>query len=540
MGAFMKNRLLRFFLRRYESERTIVRKRAESLLFVLAVMTAAPIILVALIDVPLLRISLSVMAVVSFGLGMMVAAGNARLANRIATPFLAAILVGMVFLQPYREGAELYSVAAYEAMMILVAGLIAMDARQLLEIIAVGAIGISLDFFTRVVPGGGLADNLNNYIITLGLLAVSGLSGYAIMNRNRQLLELAENEAAKNREQVRRLEAAILSSRDVLGMGVAVKDSSARTQASLTELQGVLQAAKADMDRLSEKTRLINSSNDGIFVASKLVKDKVADQTAIVSQSSHAITEMTASVESISAITAARRASMDALKETTANGRAEMLRAAEAVNEMKSQAASIIDVVKVIRKVASQTNLLAMNAAIEAAHAGAAGAGFSVVADEIRSLSEETGRQVKLIDASIRGTIRSMETAAAITNGAQGIFGSMSEEADAVAKAMVEIGDGLKGISEGSGEMLAGVNESVNITGDVREAAGVVDDRIQLAAQSLEELRTITGEVRSSIALVAARFNDMLGDARSLSEAGIANEAGLRQLADILRNLGGS
>ena len=536
----MKNRLLRFFLKPYESERPVVRKRAESLLVVLAVMTAAPLILIALIDIPLLRISLSVMAFVSVGLGVLVAVGHARLANRIAIPFLAAILAGMVFLQPYREGAELYSVAAYEAMMILIAGLIAMDARQLLEIIAVGAIGLSLDFFTRVVPGGGLTDNLNNYIITLGLLAVSGLSGYAIMNRNRQLLELAENEAEKNSEQVRRLEAAILSSRDALGMGVAVKDSSARTQASLTELQGILQAAKADMDRLSEKTRLINGSNDGIFAASKLVKDKVADQTAIVSQSSHAITEMTASVESISAITAARRASMDALKETTANGRAEMLRAAEAVNEMKSQAASIIDVVKVIKKVASQTNLLAMNAAIEAAHAGAAGAGFSVVADEIRSLSEETGRQVKLIDASIRGTIRSMETAASITNGAQGIFGTMSGEADAVAKAMVEIGDGLKGISEGSGEMLAGVNESVNITGDVREAAGVVDDRIQAAAQSLEELRTITGEVRSSIAVVAARFNDMLGDARSLSEAGIANEAGLRQLADILRSLGGA
>ena len=536
----MKNRLLRFFLKPYESERPVVRKRAESLLFVLAVMTVAPLILVALINIPLLRISLSVMAVVSAGLGLLVAGGHARLANRIAIPFLAAILASMVFLQPYKEGAELYSVAAYESMMILIAGLLAMNARQLLEIIAVGAVGISLDFFVRVVPGGGLTDNLNNYIITLGLLAVSGLSGYAIMNRNRQLLELAENEAEKNSEQVRRLEAAILSSRDALGMGVAVKDSSARTQASLTELQGVLQAAKADMDRLSEKTRLINNSNDGIFAASKLVKDKVADQTAVVSQSSHAITEMTASVESISAITAARRASMDALKETTANGRAEMLRAAEAVNEMKSQAASIIDVVKVIRKVASQTNLLAMNAAIEAAHAGAAGAGFSVVADEIRSLSEETGRQVKLIDASIRGTIRSMETAAAITNGAQGIFGTMSEEADAVAKAMVEIGDGLKGISEGSGEMLAGVNESVNITGDVREAAGVVDDRIQAAAQSLEELRTITGEVRSSIALVAARFNDMLGDARALSEAGIANEAGLRQLADILRSLGGS
>ena len=534
----MKNPFFRFFLKPYEAERPLVRKRTESLLVVLGVMVVGPLVLVALIDVPMLRISLSVMAAVSLGLAFLLRAGKAGLANRIATLFLAVILAFMVFPQPYREGAEIYSLAAYECMMLLVAGLIATAPRQLLEIIAVGAIGLSLDFFTRILPASGPGDNLNNYVITLGLLGVSGFCGWTIMKRNQLLLDLAEGEARKDADQVRKLEAAILSSGDALGMGQAVAESSRKTRDLILELQGILSAAKGDMDRLSQQTRIINASNGEIAAASAIVKEKIAEQTTIVSRSSEAITEMTASVDSITQITGARRESMDVLKETTGRGKAEMSKAADAVKAMKASASSIIDVVKVIRKVASQTNLLAMNAAIEAAHAGDAGAGFSVVAGEIRSLSEETGRQVKLIDASIRETVRSMETAAAIMDGAQGILGHVSEEADAVARAMVEIGDGLGSISEGSGAILGGVTESVSVTGDVREAAGIVDSKIQAASLSLEELRSITGEVRSGIAVVVAHFNEMLAEAESMAGAGKANETGLRQLSEILKGLG--
>ena len=534
----MLERTKRFFLRRYESEKPIVRKRIASLCVVLCALFAGSLVLVTLIaDKPVLRIALLAMAAVSLGLLALIRAGYAKQATVSATVLLSLLLASMVFLQPYKEGSELYSIVAYEAMMLIVAGLIATHPLQLVEILAAGVIAVSLDFFGRVLPGGGEADNFLNFLICLGLLGISGAASSAIMSRNKLLLGMAEGEAEKNSEQVKELEAVILSSKDALGMGLAVKESSEKTQALILQLQETLVSAKRDMERLAEKTRLIGSSNNEIASSAKIVQDRVADQTAIVAESSSSIEQMTSSIRSISDITEARRSSMAHLKKTTGTGAQEMAKAAEAVGAMKVSTESISDVVKVIRTVANQTNLLAMNAAIEAAHAGEAGRGFSVVADEIRKLSEETGRQVKIIDANIKGTISSVDAASAITAEAQRLFLEISSEADSVASAMEEINDGLKEISSGSTEILQGVTESVSITSSVREASGKVDEKIAVATQNLEELGAITGEVRASIAVVVAHFAEMLSEARVMNEAGNANEAGLRKLSETLRGL---
>ena len=327
----MLERTKRFFLKRYDSEKPIVRKRIASLCVVLSALLAGSLVLVILIaDKPVLRVALVTMVAVSLGLLALIRAGYAKQATVSATVLLSLLLASMVFLQPYKEGSELYSVVAYEAMMLIVAGLIATHPLQLVEILAAGVLAVSLDFFGRVVPGGGEADNFLNFLICLGLLGISGVASSAIMSRNKLLLDMAEGEAEKNSEQVRELEAVILSSKDALGMGLAVKESSEKTHALILQLQETLVSAKRDMERLAEKTRLIGSSNSEIASSAKIVQDRVADQTAIVTESSSSIEQMTSSIRSISDITEARRSSMAQLKKTTGTGVQEMARAAEA------------------------------------------------------------------------------------------------------------------------------------------------------------------------------------------------------------------
>jgi uncharacterized coiled-coil DUF342 family protein len=130
-----------------------------------------------------------------------------------------------------------------------------------------------------------------------------------------------------------------------------------------------------------------------------------------------------------------------------------------------------------------------------------------------------------------------VDAASTIMAKSQRLFTDISSEADSVAAAMEEINDGLKEMSSGSAEILQGVTESVSITSSVREASGKVDEKIAVAAQNLEELGAITGEVRASIAVVVAHFAEMLSEAKVMNEAGNANEAGLRKLAETLKGL---
>jgi len=533
----MLTRYKRFFLAAYEGERPLVRMRNESLLFVLSAIGFGAAVVAALIYGTPLRIALIGMTASCIVFLFLIRTGKADAVNAVSITAISAMLASLPFLQPYLEGSEIYSIVAYEATMLILAALVSARSFQMLLILGIGVAALTLDLLLRIAPGGGFSVNWINYVICVIVLTVAALIGRAIMNRSRMLIQAAETESERNAEQVRVLQSVIRSSKDALGTGATVKASSGRSEELIARLKALLDTARADMGRLSERTARIGASTAEVAASSRVVQDKVSDQTAVVAQSSSAIEEMTASVNTISGITSSRRQAIAALKDSTDSGSDQMSKAAAAVISVKESASSIAEVAKLIRAVAGRTNLLAMNAAIEAAHAGDAGLGFSVVANEIRGLSEETSRQAKNIDGSIKATLSAIETAAGMTGAARESFGSMSREADAVASSMLEIGRGLEEIATGTSEILQGVTESVNITDAVKDAARTVDERIGAAAADLDSLKALGAEVLSSLDRFLSLFDDMLAEARIMAAAGAASETGLSSLADALAGL---
>lgn len=173
--------------------------------------------------------------------------------------------------------------------------------------------------------------------------------------------------------------------------------------------------------------------------------DEVDLQTTSISHSSTSIEKMAANIVSITTILEKNNELIKDLYAMTQTGKNGAKTANEVIMQISAQSASMMEASKIIQHIASQTNLLAMNAAIEAAHAGESGKGFAVVADEIRKLAEESNTQGKQIGGVLKESIEIIHTLITAGNETEKTFDSVyelttqiSEQEDFITKSMQE------------------------------------------------------------------------------------------------------
>ena len=125
-------------------------------------------------------------------------------------------------------------------------------------------------------------------------------------------------------------------------------------------------------------------------------------------------------------------------------GAADMQQMTTAMDDLKTSSASIAKIIKTIDEIAFQTNILALNAAVEAARAGEAGAGFAVVAEEVRNLAQRSAAAAKETAAKIEDAVRKSERGVALSGKVAHGFGEIVSKARQVDELVAEIADGLE------------------------------------------------------------------------------------------------
>ena len=241
--------------------------------------------------------------------------------------------------------------------------------------------------------------------------------------------------------------------------------------------------------------------------------DLITVQVNEVTQASTTVEEMVSNIASVNRIVDNMAVSFGNLESNVRNGSEKQILVNDKIIKIQDESEMLEEANTVIQGIAEQTNLLAMNAAIEAAHAGEAGKGFSVVADEIRKLSEDSSEQSQKIGeqlTKIRESIASVTVASSESLESFNKLSGMINETDALVR---QIKDSMNEQTAGSKQ----INESLQTLNDntrnVRSSSNVMTESNKQVMDKIHILEAVTEQM-------ANNMNGVAEDSQKIADAG--------------------
>jgi methyl-accepting chemotaxis protein len=229
-----------------------------------------------------------------------------------------------------------------------------------------------------------------------------------------------------------------------------IKDLEEKQQKGSVEVHNALENIKSSIDF---QTKLID------------------DQSDSVNTSSSAIEEMTANIHSVGQTLVENSKHVENLSEASEYGRTALQEVAQEIQEIAKDSEGLLEINSVMNNIASQTNLLSMNAAIEAAHAGESGKGFAVVADEIRKLAESSSKQSKTTAAMLKKIKASIDNITKSSNEVLSRFGAIASGVKTVSVHELNIRHAMEEQEVGGKQILEAIARLREITIDVHKGA---------------------------------------------------------------------
>ncbi|MCL1931152.1 MAG: methyl-accepting chemotaxis protein [Treponema sp.] len=291
-------------------------------------------------------------------------------------------------------------------------------------------------------------------------------------------------------------------------------DSSKQLKAVIAESSNALEVITGNMEKMkldteSQTVSVTETSGaiDKIVGSIDSLNEAVYAQASHITQSSAAIEEMVAHIDSIRQVANNAGKTADMISESSSTGQVKLNRLAEEIKGIQEQSITLQNANKTIADIAAKTDLLAMNAAIEAAHAGEAGKGFAVVASEIRKLAELSTKESEGISEEIKKIEKRITQITAVSSDTVKSMESMFTEIKTLDQSFGVMNNAVEEQSMGGSQILTALRALQDITGKVKEGT----DNIYQQSDAIQKAATMLESISQKVASQAIEVNDASG-----------------------------
>ncbi len=284
------------------------------------------------------------------------------------------------------------------------------------------------------------------------------------------------------------------------------------TKANVESITSSIENIKKKIEEQTDGVANSSSAAESIMSNIRNLNSSIETQASGVTQSSAAVDEMVANISSVTQILEKNTVSVASLSEAAESGQRLVQAAVETADAVLQQSEGILQASSVIQNISSQTNLLAMNAAIESAHAGEAGKGFAVVAEEIRKLAEQSGAQSKSIGENLKNLSEAISHIVSDIRQVQTAFDNIYEFSKQVRQQETVISNAMEEQNTGNKQVLEAMHSISETTVSVKNGATEMLTSGWSVVKSMKSLKEITAAINENMGQIQ-NYSSQISDA---------------------------